>query len=162
LREPLANAARADALVVPEATADASLGALGVPTRFSVRRSLQAPRALTEGTAVGQPRDAPAVAVAGIARPERFFTDLSALGWQLAASLAFPDHRSFSQRDVRRIAETVHATRAAIVLTTEKDAVRLRACDLMGLSMAAVSLSVTVEPAAVFSAWLMTKIRSAR
>lgn len=162
LREPLTSAARADALLVPEATADASLRALGVPTRFFVRRSIQAPRALTEGTAVGQPRDTPAVAVAAIARPERFFTDLSAAGWHLTASLAFPDHRSFTQRDVRRIVETVHATQAAIVLTTEKDAVRLRACDLAGLSIALVPLRVTVEPTARFSAWLMTKIRSAR
>jgi hypothetical protein len=48
------------------------------------------------------------------------------------------------------------------VLTTEKDAVRLRACDLRGLSVAAVPLVVVVEPAGLFSDWLMERIRAAR
>jgi tetraacyldisaccharide 4'-kinase len=108
------------------------------------------------------PSDARVVAAAGIARPERFFEDLTAAGWVLAASLPFPDHRAFNQRDVRRIAEAAKTTHASLVLTTEKDAVRLRACDLSGLAVAAVPLAVTVEPAEPFSEWLMNRIRAGR
>ena len=45
----------------------------------------------------------PVVAVAGIARPERFFADLRAAGWELAGALAFRDHHRFTPRDVARI-----------------------------------------------------------
>jgi len=60
------------------------------------------------------------------------------------------------------MADTVSRTGAAGILTTEKDAVRLRACDLTGLSIAAVPLVVAVEPAAPFSEWLLTRIRARR
>jgi len=163
LREPLENAARCDALLVPDGPAgEATAMALGVPTRFVVRRAIQAPKLVTPAASGVTEPGAPVVAVAGIARPERFFSDLSAAGFQVAASLAFPDHRAFTERDVKRMADTVSRTGAAGILTTEKDAVRLRACDLTGLSIAAVPLVVAVEPAAPFSEWLLTRIRARR
>ena len=50
------------------------------------------------------------------------------------------------------------AVRAAIVLTTEKDRVRLAACDLRGIPLAAVPLTVTIDPADAFANWLMGRI----
>ena len=44
---------------------------------------------------------------------------------------------------------------SAIVLTTEKDAVRLAACDLGDLPIAAVPLAVGIEPADAFRDWLL-------
>ena len=51
---------------------------------------------------------------------------------------------------------------AAIVLTTEKDAVRLTACDLGDLPIAAVPLVVGIEPADPFRDWLLARLSSAR
>ena len=49
-----------------------------------------------------------------------------------------------------------------IVLTTEKDAVRLAACDLGDLPIASVPLHVGVEPAEAFQSWLMERIDGSR
>jgi hypothetical protein len=46
-----------------------------------------------------------------------------------------------------------------IILTTEKDAVRLAACDLGDLPIASVPLLVGVEPAEAFQNWLLDRIR---
>jgi hypothetical protein len=51
---------------------------------------------------------------------------------------------------------------AAIVLTTEKDAIRLTACDLGDLPIAAVPLVVGVEPADRFRDWLLGRLRESR
>ena len=49
-----------------------------------------------------------------------------------------------------------------IVLTTEKDAVRLAACDLGDLPIASVPLIVGVEPADAFQRWLLERIDASR
>jgi tetraacyldisaccharide 4'-kinase len=162
LREPIENASRADALLVPQGAAERTTDVLSASTRFFVRRAIDAPREVTAGALEGIASGARVVAAAGIARPERFFADLAAAGWVLATSLGFPDHRAFTQRDVRRIVEAVKDANASLVLTTQKDAVRLRGCDLSGLRVAAVPLAVTVEPAEPFSDWLMSRIRAGR
>ena len=65
------------------------------------------------------------LAVAGIAEPARFADALAAAGFDVAGMLAFADHHRFTASDVRRIAERASALGARLVLTTEKDAVRL-------------------------------------
>jgi tetraacyldisaccharide 4'-kinase len=165
LREPLANGSAADAALVDAGytTAAERIGrALGVPTVFRVTRALSAPRVVSTGDSVVVPPDARVFAVAGIARPERFFSDLTAVGWQVVGTLTFPDHHQFRPRDVRRIAAAAKASSAAVVLTTDKDAVRLAACDLAALPIAAVPLSVGVEPHDAFSDWLMERVHTAR
>src|SRR4029079_1107647 len=69
--------------------------------------------------------DQPAMAVAGVASPERFFDDLRALGCTLLGARAFRDHYSYSKRDVIRLTADAKAAGARILLTTEKDYVRL-------------------------------------
>jgi hypothetical protein len=51
---------------------------------------------------------------------------------------------------------------AAIVLTTEKDAMRLAACDLNGLPIAAVPLTACIEPTDLFQHWLFERLRVRR
>jgi tetraacyldisaccharide 4'-kinase len=97
-------------------------------------------------------------AVAGIARPERFFSDISSAGWRVAGTLAFRDHHRFDAHDLDRIREEAASARAAIVLTTEKDRVRLAACDLRGIPLAAVPLTIAIDPADAFASWLMGRI----
>lgn len=64
------------------------------------------------------------VAFAGIARPEKFFATLRALGAQVTAAHAFPDHAPFAPRALRRLQAEAARTGARLVCT-EKDAVRL-------------------------------------
>ena len=71
--------------------------------------------------------------------------------------------RSPSVHGARRRARSPRAaaaTGATLVLTTEKDAVRLAACDLGDLPIASVPLVVGIEPAVV-RAWLLERLRRA-
>jgi tetraacyldisaccharide 4'-kinase len=97
-------------------------------------------------------------AVAGIARPERFFSDLTASGWDVVGSIAFRDHHHFTRADLIRIEREARKAAAAIVLTTAKDAVRLAPDDLRELPLALVPLKASIEPAADFLAWLRGRI----
>jgi tetraacyldisaccharide 4'-kinase len=97
-------------------------------------------------------------AVAAVAQPERFFSDVLAAGWDLVGSMSFRDHHYYKQSDIRRIDKAARAAAAAIVLTTEKDAVRLEMCDLTGLPFAAVPLMVGIEPAEGFREWLLARL----
>lgn len=97
--------------------------------------------------------------VAGIARPERFFGDVESAGWNVVGTLAFRDHHRYKQADITRIGEAARGSAAAIVLTTEKDAVRLERCDLSSVPIAAVPLVVGIEPADAFREWLMARLR---
>ena len=163
LREPLAAASAADALLVfdgtPEAV-DLLRNRLGVETVFRAKRALGAPRWIVPGEAEPIPTDRPVFAVAGIARPERFFADLTARGWQLAGRMTFRDHHMFTDIDIGRIADAAGASAAAAILTTEKDAVRLEVRNLSRLRVAAVPLTVAIDPPD-FTAWLLQRLRGA-
>jgi tetraacyldisaccharide 4'-kinase len=64
------------------------------------------------------------VAFAGLARPEKFFDTLSALGAEVEDAVPYPDHHPYSDENLDfliRLAEE----RGARLITTEKDAARL-------------------------------------
>jgi tetraacyldisaccharide 4'-kinase len=149
LREPLSNAACADAVLVTAgytAAAERVGRVLGVDRRFLVTRTIGPPRMVATGDSVVVPSDNPVFAVAGIARPERFVSDLASAGWHVAGTLAFRDHHRFDAHDIDRIREEATSVRASIILTTEKDAVRLAVCDLRNLPLAAVPLAIAIDP----------------
>lgn len=66
----------------------------------------------------------PAVAIAGIARPEGFFRLVRELGVPLTQTLSFADHHAFSWRDLQAIEAWKDDYN---VIVTEKDAARLPA-----------------------------------
>jgi tetraacyldisaccharide 4'-kinase len=116
LRERLAaGLARASAFVLMgEGEAPASLQAAGKP----VLRARIAP--------VSDAPAGPLIAFAGIARPEKFFDTLSAMGAALEETLPYPDHHAFGAGEIRWL-QTLARERGAALVTTEKDWVRLPA-----------------------------------
>ncbi|ACI52851.1 tetraacyldisaccharide 4'-kinase [Gluconacetobacter diazotrophicus PA1 5] len=118
LREPVAQGcrrARAAILIGGDRT-----GALAhLPPALPV---LRADLAMQEAAPMLAGR--PAIAFAGIGRPDKFFDGLRAQGIRLAACLPFPDHHAYRPRDVRRLS-AMAAVQGAVLLTTPKDAVRL-------------------------------------
>lgn len=69
--------------------------------------------------------DGPVVAFCGIARPEQFFAGLEAGGLHIAARFEFRDHHRYSAADLKRLASAACTAGAGVLLTTEKDFVRL-------------------------------------
>lgn len=165
LREPLDAAVQADAILVPDVSLDEakSIGAkLGVSRTYCVTSSIGMPRWLE--------RDAPepfaageaVVAVAGIARPERFFASLERAGWKILETVTFPDHHSYDRRDAQRMVETARRTGATAILTTEKDAVRLLPLRPLHARIAWIPLHVSIDPAGEFDSWVCESVAHAR
>ena len=151
-REPVDAAAGADALLVEEGA--------NLPPDLNVQPAFRFTRQLAQLPA------ASAFAFAGIARPQRFYDDLERGGWRLTGRRSFPDHHHYSFTDIREVNAAALASGAQVMVTTEKDVVRLQShlhshtSDIDGLEIVAVPLVVTVEPA--FGVWLAERLRVAR
>ena len=63
------------------------------------------------------------VGLAGIARPEGFFSHLKQ-HFKLEDTLTYPDHHHFTKRDVDAIRTMISQNDNIVIITTEKDAVR--------------------------------------
>jgi tetraacyldisaccharide 4'-kinase len=156
LREGLDAARVADALIVPGSSEDVARvsSALGVTDAFSVKTTFGELRPLGEGEAPA-PAGARVVAVAGIARPERFFRALRAQGWNVVAEVAYRDHHWYTPRDLAEINNAAQESHARIVVTTEKDAVRVG----QQAWWATLPMQVTIEPADEFRTWLRGRLQ---
>src|SRR5262249_25306302 len=62
------------------------------------------------------------VAVAGVARPERFVRTLEQCGARVVRTIFFPDHHAYDEADIAALSD---AARAGLLVTTEKDLVKL-------------------------------------
>jgi tetraacyldisaccharide 4'-kinase len=162
LREPLDAARAADALIVAgdETEAEAVASHTGVTLAFRMRLRQGVPRFLLEHGPIAGRR---VMAVAGIARPARFFAALRSGGWEVIREYAFRDHHWFTHRDVEGIARTATEAGVDLILTTEKDAARLQREAFAGSQVpwAAVGLQVSIEPA-LFMSWIQDRLREAR
>jgi len=117
LREPLQAMQRATVVAIPvdEPDLGAELRAWGWHGAvWRLRRSMEIP-----------PLEGPALAFCGIARPEQFFAGLESGGVRIAARRAFRDHHRYTASDLVHLTAEAYAAGAAVLLTTEKDAVRL-------------------------------------
>jgi tetraacyldisaccharide 4'-kinase len=166
LRERLDAAHAADAALVTagyDSAADRVGRAVGVSPVFRISRAIGVPRTITAARdSVVVPPASRVFIATGIARPDRFVADIASAGWEISGVMEFRDHHLYDARDVGRIAAEARAKGSAIVLTTEKDAVRLGACDLSGLPIASVPLLIAVEPADAFRRWLSDRLQASR
>ncbi len=133
LREPArVAAARADAAVL--VGADEARALAHLPPGLPVLRAR-----LAAGPELATLRQAPAVAFAGIARPEKFFSMLEAEGVHVLRRLPFADHHRFSRAELARVS-ALAAELDAQAVTTPKDWVRIAPADRAGIVSVGVSL----------------------
>ncbi len=178
LREPLAAARHADAVVLTGcsasemATAGARLAAALAPHGFIgpgfASSSASGPpcsgigRSGTSGASGDISGTLPAgtrvVAFAGIARPEVFFRDVERQEVEIAARLAFPDHHAYPDESIARIEGAFRRHRAGALLTTAKDALKLHG----RLSPAPAVLPLVARPEAAFWEWFDERLARAR
>jgi tetraacyldisaccharide 4'-kinase len=151
LREPIAALKRAQAVIITRA--DKTENREGLKT--IIRRSTQAPIF----TAYHQPvdvvdcssgdvlplsalRGVKALAFSGIARPASFFSMLAALGVDVAGESVYPDHYAYAKSDLAHIYEKAADARVNMIITTEKDMVRLRDLKPEGIWALRIELAV--------------------
>jgi len=164
LRETPGALSRASAIVVEGAIDDearARLARFKCPL-FSMTRHLGEPESIDAAQPTVTRGGGSVVALAGIAKPERFQRALESAGWSVAALLGFRDHHQYSAADLSRAAQKVRETGAVGILTTDKDAVRLLSMRPLPVPVSAVPLTVAIDPPGEFDAWLLSSLRGIR
>jgi tetraacyldisaccharide 4'-kinase len=161
LREPLAAAARADAVVLTgadaaDAAAGSALAAALAPHGFDGAGFTSAveggPPRIAGGAEL--PAGARAFAVAAIARPESFFAAARRAGCLVVGEAAFRDHARYSGADLRSIERRARQAGAELVLTTAKDLPKLDGRLAYPLAM----LPIAQRPEPAFWRWLEARL----
>lgn len=138
LREPVAAAAMrcaAAVLIGPDTSNAAASLPPGLPVlRASIRPSCAT---LSPGSAV--------IAFAGIGRPEKFFASAAELGLECRQSISFPDHHVYHAWDEKNLMAAA-AAQNAVLVTTEKDAVKLSPTLRAQIHVITVTLAWEDEP----------------
>ena len=177
LRERLETARGADALLLVDMPAGgrARVEAELQPARvFHVRRRTGPVRVhlpggtgpvrvhLPGGEGDGLDAGARVAAVAGIARPERFFDDLRAAGLDVVHTVAFADHHRYGRREADRIQREARRAGAEAIVTTDKDFVRLEPWLPFEPVLATMPLTCVVTPEAPFRAFIAGRLAAER
>ncbi len=82
--------------------------------------------------------------LAGIARPAGFRRTCAALGAEIGAEAIFPDHHPFAEGELARVLRDAEGAGCELVVTTEKDAVRLPALAAADPRLRAVRIEAEV------------------
>jgi tetraacyldisaccharide 4'-kinase len=138
LREPLSGLSRADAIILTHASeisAEAADRLQGTIGRYSNAPIFHADHVNTHliaaDTAARMPMEVLEqtrfVAFAGIGRPDSLERTLSATGRTFAAFERFPDHHAYAASDLAHLSAICRQHRAELLVTTEKDWVKLHA-----------------------------------
>jgi tetraacyldisaccharide 4'-kinase len=148
LREPLASAAWADALLLSGGSASAaetlaaSLLSFGFSgPAFGCARRFSPPRRVT-----GEPlaEGARVLLVSGIARPMEFEAAAARQRLTIVGALAFDDHHRYPEASLREIETAFRSGGAEVVLATAKDRVKL--LGRLDLPLAELPLHVAPDP----------------
>ncbi|MEQ1491592.1 MAG: tetraacyldisaccharide 4'-kinase [Terricaulis sp.] len=120
LRERLnAGLARADAIVMLHNTWSED-----TPEQPGWLNAFRKPVLQAAVSPIGEAPSGTLIAFAGLARPEKFFDTLEAVGADVADVVPYPDHHPYTEDDLNWLAQMADE-RGAKLITTEKDAARL-------------------------------------
>lgn len=151
LRESLDAMAAADAVLTMDDEVEGRAKALTLRV-FRVRREGRAEAGTGE----------PVLALAGIAGPGRFFDDLAAGGWNVAARMVFADHHRYTARDLSRMADAARRSGAVRLVTTEKDYVRLLPFRPFPVPVVFIPIRLEPDPRDEFRRWLCEELARVR
>ena len=139
LREPYENLSRADVIVLArcELVQSIAMVELGIsivnPTApiFRSRFVQYRARSMTQFLELGDQKSnldpsIPSLAFCALGNPKAFFQSLKLSGHNLRASEAFRDHHYYSQKDINELESRAREKHIEALLTTVKDAVKLR------------------------------------
>ncbi len=99
------------------------------------------------------------MAVAGIARPERFMDRLTER-FQVVRRECFPDHRAFTEQDYKRWRRIMEGDRLQAIITTDKDAMRIKPELTQGLNIRCEAIKAEWHDAEALQSWLKSTIES--
>jgi tetraacyldisaccharide 4'-kinase len=128
LREPLESLKRADAVVITRANLTETGNRKPENLLEEIKNFTDAPIFISRNRTNRKSKieDRKCLAFCGLGNPENFFSQLRQDKINLVATKIFRDHHIYSQKDVDEIEQIAKENQAEVLLTTAKDAVKLR------------------------------------
>ncbi|OLC54537.1 MAG: tetraacyldisaccharide 4'-kinase [Acidobacteria bacterium 13_1_40CM_4_69_4] len=170
LREPIASIARADACILTRSDGQSPARVVEALQRYNPGAALFHCRlepcrfVRPDGESIGSAslKGFSAYAFSGIARPERFEDDLRSLGIHLAGTRRFSDHHRYRRGDLQEVAREAHLHGSDVLVTTEKDLVRLVETPEGSPPLYALAISVTFPFGPGLQRWLLGRMAPPR
>jgi tetraacyldisaccharide 4'-kinase len=165
LREPLSALQRAHAVLITGMERVEDLGPLKSVIRQNTQAriftSYQVPSDLVdvmtgETKPLSALRGIDVLALSGIARPASFVSLLRSLGAEVKVKFVYPDHYDYKSSDLAAIVQRAADERIGMIVTTEKDAVRLR--NLIPDGIVALRIELKIVENDEWEAVLLNKI----
>jgi tetraacyldisaccharide 4'-kinase len=156
LREPLYGLKRADAVIVTRADQPFDQGQTSAILRHFVGdktpviyvyssimrlRHIESDEAYETSQFVGWK----AALLCGIGNPQAFANDILQAGIHIVSENFFPDHHAFTQEELDRATRDAQDSEADMIVTTEKDAVRLEGLQHGAIPVYAAQLEIQSE-----------------
>ena len=151
LREPIAALKRAHAVLITRVDSIEEVNTLKSfiqrHTNARIFTSCQVPVDLIDYRSgdvkpLSSLRGARVLALAGIARPASFFTLLQTLEANVAATCTYPDHFDYQKSDLAAVFQQGADAQVQMIVTTEKDAVRIKSMHADGIWALRIELAV--------------------
>jgi len=155
LREPLSALKRADIFVLSQGGFGQDTGQLidqlkRINFRALIVESIHKPEAFSN---VSGPDDSlsldsfkgkTAVLFSGIGNPQGFEDCVCSLGIKITKAFRFADHHDYTQADIDRIIEAARQMNLAAIITTRKDAVKIRELQIRGAVIVALEIKLSI------------------
>ena len=164
LREPVAELARADCIVITRAD---STGVEALLQRINQQRpGLPVFRSVMKQTEMNQPdsgeirKTSRIAAFCAIGNPASFFSSLRKTGYEVVHTSSFRDHHEYAQNDIDTIVREARARGAQALFTTAKDSVKIRSLNL-SLPCYVADIEIEIERADLLRELILKAIRTA-
>ena len=156
LREPVYAIRRADAVIVTRAHRPFDQGQLASIVKYFcgdripiiyVYSTITGLRHIESGSLYGAEQFAGwnAWLMGGIGNPQAFADDVAGIGISVLGESFFRDHFPYSQKDLNKVIAEARAAGADLIVTTEKDAVRLSGLEAPQMPVYAAQLEIQTE-----------------
>jgi len=155
LREPLNALKRADIFILTQT--DANLNTDGLCTELKhinpqalIIESIHKPEGFNS---VANPdnflgsdsfKNKRAVVFSGIGNPQGFENCICGLGIEIAKSFRFVDHYNYTQADIDNIIREAQQINADTIITTQKDAIKIRELKIIGVDILALDIKLSI------------------
>ncbi len=153
LRELLGEARRASDIILTRVEDESAISKIVEPletamgcminpitTRFTVKKLVGASESMHQ--TLSDIRGKKSLIFSGVGNSNQFRRTVNALGVRVADELVFPDHEAYVPSKIKEIYRRIEQSQPALVLTTEKDLMKVQASWALSTPVFAVSLEV--------------------
>lgn len=155
LREPLHALRRADIFVLTQATPGRNTAVLAetlkrINSQAAIVESIHQPCSFTDVSGKGGPlgvdafRGRNALVFSGIGNPRGFEDSVAGLSINILKSLRFADHHDYTQADIDDVIQEAQELNAKVIITTHKDAVKIRELKIEGAVILALEIKLKI------------------